>query len=498
MGVARGPGRPLGSSQATSAVPSRPAASRFGKDNRMSSRGPLLVLGIAGTLAATALGVAVPAGAAAPGAAAPGAAATGALPAGDGGGREACSPTAPNRPVCAHDATLRSAAFLDPTAVVRQGRRVELDEQVYIGPFARLHAERGVIHIGPESNVQDNVRVDTRGSGTARQLARVGLRRDSGIVTGERVILAHGSSVKGPARLGVGRVKQVSQDGETVNDSGVFVSFGAQVDGAVIERDAGLSALARVGPGVRLRTGLIVLPGKNVTRQAEADDPALGKVRPITAADREFNAGVVEVNVGLAREYSRLARERRSNVRGVNVDPGGNEFDRARDRPSVESDLCTGPEVRVPGFRNRVIGDTCFEDSLDGLNRKMGSRISIRADEGGPFGVGTLERMDDGVVFHALEGSDLRVGDRVRYGKDVIVHGGGRPQIDPTTRQSAPTAVGNDVVLRDSSVVFRSLVRNRAVIGTRSVVVGSELKVGQRIPDRTIYANDEVAGRVEW
>ena len=106
--------------------------------------------------------------------------------------------------------------------------------------------------------------------------------------------------------------------------------------------------------------------------------------------------------------------------------------------------------------------------------------------------------MDDSVIFHALEGNDLRVGNRVRYGEDVIVHGGGRPQVDPTTGLAAPTLVGNDVVLRDGAVVFRSLVRNHATIGRRSAVVGSVLAVGQRIAPRTIYVNDEVFGTVEW
>jgi carbonic anhydrase/acetyltransferase-like protein (isoleucine patch superfamily) len=319
------------------------------------------------------------------------------------------------------------------------------------------------------------------------------------VETGERVILAHGSAVRGPARLGVGPEIEVPDgSGDETKDSGVFVSFGALVDGAVLERDSGLSVLSRVGPGIRLRSGFIVLPGKNVTTQRQADEPALGKVRPITEADREFNAAVVEVNVGLAREYSRLAADSLNNVRGLNVDPGGNKFDKARDLPTVESALCTGPEARDPDFRNRVIGDICFEDSMKRLGTVMGDQISLRADEGGPFAVGSIRRMDDGVIFHALEHNHLGVGSRVHYGKAVIVHGGGRPQTDPTTGLAAPTLVGNDVVLHDGSVVFRSLVRNGAVVGRRSAVVGSQLRVGQRIPDRTIYANDAVAGPVEW
>ncbi|WP_432524428.1 acetyltransferase [Kineococcus sp. SYSU DK006] len=389
---------------------------------------------------------------------------------------------------------VEEASFVDPTAQVRHPGSVDLAERVYVGPFAQLlSGRRAGIGIGAESNVQDSVRVEAlvhRRGAEERALAAAGLRPTDGVRTGERVILAHGSAVRGPARIGVGEAAP--------EDSGVFVSFGALVDGAVLERDTGLSALSRVGPGVVLRSGTLVLPGKDVRTQAEADDPALGKVRPLVEADRLFNAAVVEVNVGLAREYARLAAEEPDAVRGINVDPGGNVFDASRDAPAVESALCTGPEVRDPGFRNRVIGDVCFEDDLRSLSQRMGSRISLRADEGGPFSVGTVRSMGNGTIFHALEGSDLSIGNRVTYGQRVVVHGGGRPAVDPTTGVAAPTTIGNDVVLEDESVVFRSLVRNGAVVGERSLVVGSELAVGQVVPDRTVYANDAVFGPVEW
>ena len=384
-------------------------------------------------------------------------------------------------------------SFVDPSARVSP-RGVELSSSVYVGPFAELSStSKAEIVIGPESNSQDNTRVVAavdRPRSERDKLAEVDLQESDGVVTGERVILAHGSSVRGPARLGVGEA--------TPEDSGVFISFGAQVDGAIIERDSGLSALSRVGPGVRLSSGLIVLPGKNVTTQEEADDPTRGKVRYIVEADRAFNAAVVEVNVGLAREYNRLADEDPTAVRGINIDPGGNHFDQSRDAPTVESALCTGPEVRKPDFRNRIIGDVCFEDSLRRLDHRLGNSISLRADEGGPFSVGTISRMRDGVVFHALEGSDLSLGNRISYGAGVIVHGGGRPSIDPTTGLAASTVIGNDVRLGDGSIVFRSLVRNKAVVGERSAVIGSELDVGQRIPAHTIYSGNMEVGPVEW
>ena len=416
---------------------------------------------------------------------------------------ESCSPTPEHFPVCeVAGGGIDTAAFLDPTVTVVDAEEVHLGEGTYVAPFAVLDAHGAEIEIGPESNVQDDVEVVAEHAPSAERthaLAAAGLGSHDGVVTGERVIMAHGSAVRGPASLGEGPVLEVEDaTGAPVEDSGVFLSFGSEVDGAVLERDTALSALSRVGPGVVLHSGTVVLPGKDVTTQAEADDPALGEVRPITDADRLFNAGVVEVNVGLAREYSRFALESLDNVTGINADPGGNVFDQARDLPTVESDLCTGPEVSVPDFRNRIIGNVCFEDSVEGLDAAMGERISLRADEGGPFGLGTIDEMGDGVIFHALEGNDLAVGDRVSYGDDVIVHGGGRPQVDPTTGLATPTVIGNDVVLSDGAIVFRSLVRNGSVVGERSAVVGSELVLGQEVPANTIYANDAVFGPVEW
>jgi carbonic anhydrase/acetyltransferase-like protein (isoleucine patch superfamily) len=469
-----------------------------------------------------------------------------------------CSPTPDHRPVCPAGAPPEEAAFLDPTVRVTAPEQVEIAPQVYVGPFAVLAAGRGApISIGAESNVQDNVRITgsvPRRLADVRALAAAGISVDAGVEIGERVILAHGSEVRGPARIGVDASEhdgpdpvggeeaeeaEVGDDGqgdrssegveveavtlqegtleeghdeeghddgseeegqgeEELEDSGVFLSFGAQVDGAIIERDVQLSALSRVGPGVRVRSGLVVLPGKNITTQEEADDPKLGKVRPLLETDVEFNEAVIEVNLGLARSYADLFYDEASAVSGINVDPGGNVFDQSRDAPTVESDLCTGPDVRVPEFRNRVIGDVCFEDSLADLDRIMGTNISIRADEGGPFGIGTISEMEDRVIFHALEENVLRVGDRVSYGARSIVHGGGRPQVDPTTGLAAPTVVGNDVVLEPRSVVFRSLLRNGTRVGFKSAVVGSETAIDQEIPDRVIYANGDVFGLVEW
>jgi len=387
--------------------------------------------------------------------------------------REDCGPG--DHPGSASAAT---ASFLDPTAVVSGAEHVALGTQVYVGPFAELLADAdSPIRIGEASNVQDNVLVDATGG--------------SGIEIGDRVILAHGASVLGSAEVGV-EVSSLPDDltVETYEGS-VFLSFGSQVDGGVVEVNSGVSALGRVGPGVTLRSGYLVLPGKNVTTQEEADDPALGKVRHINQADIEFNEGVIHVNESLAREYTELHRESRNAIRGVNVDPGGSDFNQDRDLPSF-----AGEEKAVPGHRNRIIGDVDLADRFGRYDRAAGDRISVRADEGEPFEVGHIGHMGDDVVFHALEHTDIHVGDGVRYGRGAIVHGGGRVVVEGQPDEQ--TVVGDLVRLGEESVVFRSTVGDGASIGARSAVVGTDLPAGAVVGDRTIILNGTVFGPVEW
>jgi len=426
---------------------------------------------------------------------------------------EGCHPTEKNRPVCQAGSPAETATFLDPTAEVEEPEHISLAEHVYVGPFAELVADDDApISIGAESNVQDNVLIlgarddddddnddndngDDNGDGdgddngdAGRETARGEGYAEPGVEIGDRVILAHGVSVIGPAQIGVEGSDMPTDPG---GDQEVFLSFSSQVDGAVLERNTGVGALGRVGPGVRLRSGFIVLPGKNVTTQIEADDPALGKVRLINEADVAFNEAVIEVNIALAREYTRLYQDNPSNVRGVNFDPGHTDFNHGRDLPSF-----AGQEQRVPGFRNRLIGDLNLDDTFDRFSSVSGARISLRADEGEPFGVGSVDEMGDDVIFHALEEADLIVGDRVEYGNKVVVHGGGRVVIAGEPEE--PTVVGDDVVLEDESIVFRSTIGNGSVIGQRSVVVGSKLEPGTEVPPRTVIINGVKFGDVEW
>lgn len=406
---------------------------------------------------------------------------------------ETFSPAGFNRPVCPYGATPELASFIDPTVEIEDPRRVELARHIYIGPFARLLANGAPIKLGEETNMQDNVLIQARFVRPATEQAKVtalGLREDGGVEIAERCILAHGATVKGPAKIGVGG-GDIAVDPD--NDQEVFLSFNCEVDGAILERNTGVSALGRVGPGVRLKSGFIVLPGKNVTTQAEADDPKLGKVRLLVGADVAFNEAVIEVNVAFASEYTRLYDENPVNVYGINYDPGNTTFNHDRSLP-----ILAGVPTQDPCCCNRIIGDVRMADSRARLDQVMGERISLRADEGEPFMVGRIARMQDNVIFHALEEAELIVGNNVSYGNKAIVHGGGRPVVNPGSDPTEPTIIEDDVTLKDMTVVFRSLIGRGSTIGTKSAVVGSVLAPGTTIPDRTIYVNDAVFGTVEW
>jgi len=348
--------------------------------------------------------------------------------------------------------------FVDPTATLVRPADVHLGSLVYVGPYAMLVAAFP-IHVGDESNVQDSVVLSAR---------------TGPVSLGEQAIMAHGSAAKDGAEIG--------EAGTCPGGAGhcpSFVGFNSEVDGAILERDAMVLHLARVGPGVRIPSGRKVLSGKNVTSQSQV----MAKTAPVTEADRLFMAGVIEVNVSFASGYSMLAAEDASNVRGINYDPGGTSFNPARNLPTL-----AGVPTRDPGANARIIGDVRMADTASVVRQVV--RTSLRADEGEAFSVGTINSIGTNVTFHALEHSHLTLGDQARYGNGAIVHGG--PAF------SATTTSGSGLTLGRSAVLFQSQVGDRVTIGNRSLVQASRLAAGTVVPDNTVVVDGVVAGRVEW
>lgn len=354
--------------------------------------------------------------------------------------------------------------FTDPTAQVRG--QVTLGEHVYVGPFATLFTDAGhKIAIGAESNVQDNVTLEaTKGD----------------LQLGEMVILAHGATVRGKAELG-----EHGTCPQGASHCPSFVGFNSEVDGATIEMDAMLTHLARVAPGITLHSGLKVLPGKNVTTQAEADDPGLGKVALLVEADRDFMRGVIEVNVELAKQYVHLTPVE---IVGINVDPD-TSFNQGKQLPTLAS-----IPTQNTSFRNRVIGSVLLANTLNQLDDVMGSHDSLRADEGSPFILGPITFMGSGVTFHALEHTSIHISGGGRFESYSLVHGG------PNSFNSNTTTAGNGFRLGAKAVFFNSRIGPLGRVGFKSAVLGTDFgtSIGTRVSDCQIINNGQRVGEVEW
>jgi hypothetical protein len=137
-----------------------------------------------------------------------------------------CNPKT-DKPICPSNADAKTASFLDPKVIIEGTATITLNEKVYVAPFALLQAN-GPISIGKESNVQDNVKIMATGTG---------------VTIGERVILAHGAIVKGQAQIGIGGTDRAATTEPPTNAlPETFISFGAEVDGAILEKNTMVNA----------------------------------------------------------------------------------------------------------------------------------------------------------------------------------------------------------------------------------------------------------------
>jgi carbonic anhydrase/acetyltransferase-like protein (isoleucine patch superfamily) len=356
----------------------------------------------------------------------------------------------------------QAQSFVDPTARLINKNYISMGNLVFVAPFATLRAGGLLqpIRIGNESNVQDSVEVD----------ASTGL-----IVIGDQVILAHGATVKGPATIGTTGKCPVAV--QKVCPS--FVSFNAVVDGAIVQKDAMVSALARVAPGVTIPSGRKVLSGANVASNAEV----AAKTVPVVQADRDFMAGVIAVNKEFAVGYAEMAVAEPDKVRGIGPNPV-TAFDPVETLPTIN-----GAATSDPTFRNRIIGDVRIGNTVPELKAVMGGQISLRADEGHPFVIGSIESMASRTTFHALEGTDISVGGLGHYGYHSVVHGGGA---------AGAMVAGNNLSVGDWGVLFRSTVGDNVTIGYKSLVQQANLPAGTVVPDCEIWIGTAAPTKVEW
>ncbi|HEV7799363.1 MAG TPA: hypothetical protein VGO73_14490 [Pyrinomonadaceae bacterium] len=367
-----------------------------------------------------------------------------------------------------------AASFIDPTAAIQCGppnNDCKFGASVYIAPFATIKAgarsatgAADFITIGNDSNVQDNTLIDASAG-------------NQPISIGEKVIIAHGATVLGGAKIGTTGTCPPG----VPNPCPSFVGFNAEIaQDAVVEKYAMVSPLARVGRGVTIRSTRKVLPGKNVTTQAEADGNE--KTVLMVPADLKFMNEVIHVNVALAHGYAAMAARDASSVRGINYNP------KTDLNPTPRLPTIAGRQQAIPDNPNRVIGDARSANPLRSNKRNsafafsQARMLSMRADEGTPFMIGLIGTLDSRVTFHALEHCKLMLGSG-NYGRSSIMHGG--------TSFNKITSTGNNFSLGENAVFFNSKAGANAVVGTMSLVEGCDLTAAREmrvVPPFTVRA----------
>ena len=406
----------------------------------------------------------------------------------------------PNTPVLPFGAT-KVASFIDPSVGIVNGRHVIVGNKTFIGPYAKLNATSGFIKIGTGSNILDGATLTSNPTRSKNPT--------TSILIGNLVSIGFGATVLGPTQIG--------SLGAQAKPTGIGAN--ALIDSATIQPGAIVGALARVGPGVTVPAGMFVLPGSNVTTNAEASNPALGKVAPITSTEFTELTRNLANNTALAAGYAALYQgdtaTGASNVfspakAGVFngdlavVEGAGNEPGSTRG-PTFEPSAATGPTFLAPqgqqqpglisSFRARVTGGVTFHQQAAIVAHRLGIGNSIRADQGQPFVFGSTFTSGDYVVINSPGGSNvastlsgITIFDGVQAGTRSVILGG----------PGAKVSIGGNVIIGPGAVLDRTTVGAGSTIGARAFVAQSTIPDNTVVPAGAIIINNRLVGTIQW
>jgi carbonic anhydrase/acetyltransferase-like protein (isoleucine patch superfamily) len=384
-----------------------------------------------------------------------------------------------------------TATFIDPSVLILRGNRIVIGKQSFVGPYATLNAGPGSIKIGAKSAILDNASVVAGSNGV-------------GVAVGDSTVLSFGSTVRGSS--------QVGGFGDAAKPT--YVGPNALIDGAVVQPGAFVSTLARVGPGVNVPGGVKVLPGVNVTTDAEASNPALGKVVPLSKADSTFVKTLLANHESLAAGYTTLYQGNKATgpsvgttnstvfngdlatVEGTSREPGpsnGVKFEPGTIGPKFLHRPGQLVEAGCPQFRARVIGGVVFNDRPANIAHHLGKRNSIRADQGQPITIDSIAQTGRAVTISSPLGvpatnGQIFIGREFRADDGAVLLGGP----GSVSRLSDGVTLGAGSVVEDSSIGAGS------TIGRRAFVAFSTLPPGSVIPDGWIVVGNKFVGNVQW
>lgn len=321
----------------------------------------------------------------------------------------------------------------DGMLLLRSGDSVVNDS--YVSPLVEIY---GDVEIGADSFVDGNTTLRaapeqrlTIGSQTNLQDNVIARSLEANATIGDSASLTHQALVRD------------SEIGDLA-----FLGFNAEVTDSTVSDGAFISAGARV-EGVEIPEDAMVGPGEEVVTQEQAD-----ALPTLTAPEDDFREAVLAVNAEFAENYIRLYEDEGYDaVVGVGPNPT-TEFNPERVEPQVGADSTIGEFARVVG------------DVRLGPGSEVGDRAAIRADEGSPIIIGRNANIEERVTFHALDETNVTIGDNLDAGDGSVLHG--------------PLEAGDGLQVGDDSVVFRALIGDDVTIGEDVVIQGPP---GEEEPD---------------
>jgi len=397
----------------------------------------------------------------------------------------------PNTPVMPFSAPSKKATFIDPTVHVENGNSVILGYQSFIGPYVKLDGRGGAIKIANGSDVLDSASIVANPS---HQHGR------PVVLIGDQVVIGFGAKILGPSTIGA------------VDAAAKPTSIGtdAEIDGATIEPGAIVSPLARVGPGVTVPSGYRVLPGANVTTDAQASNPKLGRVVPVTSSDTTTVKQTLSENESLTVGYSQLYQGNSatgastgftpvvtgvyngnlSEVLGASQEPGPST---ASFEPSASAPHFLLPSGGLIGvllntFPARLTGNLEINMTARQTANHLGRANAFRADQGQPITIGSIAKTGSHVTINSPLGGTLAIGTGFRAGSSAVVLGG--PNVN--------ARLGDSVTIGSGAVVDRTSLGSGSTVGKGAYLLNSSFPAGMVIPPGAIYINNKFDGYVQW
>jgi carbonic anhydrase/acetyltransferase-like protein (isoleucine patch superfamily) len=401
----------------------------------------------------------------------------------------------PNTPVLPYGTASKLATYIDPAAKINNGYAVIVGAPSFIAPYANLNAHGGIIKIGSGTDILDNASI------VANPLHPHTAPAPQALL-GDHVLVSYGAQILGPSTIGAyGSAARETEIGP-----------GALIDQANVEPGAIVSALARVGPGVTVPSGYLVLQGKNVTTNAEASDPGLGMVRPVTSSDLSALNSQLAANQSLGTGYNTLYQGQSATgasvgipttvtgifngnlatVLGANSEPGSptasTAYLPAGTSPKFPSATQGLVQVILNNFPARITGAVVFNQLAGEVAHRLGRSNSIRADMGETINIGSIGHTGNGVTINSPGGA-LTIGQNFVAGNNATILGGGS-----TTK----VVIGDNVTIGNGAVVSGTSLGSGSTVGAHAYLLNSAFPAGKQIPAGAIYDNNKLVGYVAW